>query len=333
MPLQRPAPKGVFYLFKMAGQIHRQKKNRDFVTIDTHCLRNPNLKWDAKGLHSYLMQLPDDWSVNIYDLQKRSKTGRDGTQSAMDALIKEGYVYRELKHGEGGKFDGYDYHLFERPEHTENWKTVNGKSVNGLAVNGKSVTTKYDSPTDLSKNVERGENEKNSPSPADNFSSLKAEKKEKAPPIAPVPPPETRITIHDPEAPGATIHDIVSQPHIESPANRINLGDRATAETPYELETSLREFYKDWPNEWAYGVLENSRGKKYSTERRTEIVRDFCCWAIENNRQRDTFRQLNARLQSWFRNEEHATWKQKAAPGQAPTQTPDQNFYRRNPIK
>lgn len=47
------------------------------------------------------------------------------------------------------------------------------------------------------------------------------------------------------------------------------LASGVMAETPYELETSLREFYKDWPNEWAYGVLENSRGKKYSTERRS----------------------------------------------------------------
>ena len=56
--------------------------------------------------------------------------------------------------------------------------------------------------------------------------------------------------------------------------------------------------------------MENGRGAKYGKEKCREIVKDFCCWAIENGRGQDTYRQLNARLQGWFRNEQHTTWKQ-----------------------
>ena len=126
----------------MAGKIYRRKKSDDFVTLDTHCLRNKDLKWDAKGLHSYLVQLPDDWQINISDLVNRSKDGRDATSTPMKSLIFAGYIIRERCFDEKGKFEGYDYFVFERPEHAIEWKTVNGKTVNGKTVNGKTVNGK-----------------------------------------------------------------------------------------------------------------------------------------------------------------------------------------------
>ena len=136
----------------MSGQIHRRKKKKDFVILDTHCLRNPALKWDAKGLHSYLMQLPDDWKINISDLTNRSKDGTEGTSTPMNALIKAGYVKRIKVFGERGRFAGYDYEVFEHPleieerevlESTVTGFSVHGKTVHGESVNGKPGTNKY----------------------------------------------------------------------------------------------------------------------------------------------------------------------------------------------
>jgi len=127
----------------MAGQIHRQKKTTGFVILDVHCLQNPSLKWDAKGLHSYLMHLPEDWQINMADLQSRGADGRNATTSPMNALIDAGYVVRRRITGPDGKFDGYDYDVFERPQViSENGLTVNGFSVNGKTENGKPTTTK-----------------------------------------------------------------------------------------------------------------------------------------------------------------------------------------------
>lgn len=125
------------------------------------------------------------------------------------------------------------------------------------------------------------------------------------------------IEIHDPEFPGVTIHDeIKPAPVTDPPAHRIELGARPTAETPVELQAALREFYADWPNEWSVGILDYGRGGRYDAPKQAEIVKDFCAWAVANNQQRNTYRELNARLQGWFRNEQHSTWKQPK-PGQS----------------
>jgi hypothetical protein len=127
-----------------SGRIHRSKKNRDFVDLDTHALRNQSLSLKAKGLHSYLMQLPIDWQINIADLQTRSTDGRDGVTSGMKELIAAGYVVRRRVTNSLHQFVGYEYFVYERPEYAnpENGISENGFSETGFSEIGKSVTTK-----------------------------------------------------------------------------------------------------------------------------------------------------------------------------------------------
>lgn len=128
--------------------------------------------------------------------------------------------------------------------------------------------------------------------------------------------PGSTVTVRDPELPGVVI---VESGPVTPPPAKLGLYDRPKAETPVQLESKLREFYTDWPEEWKTGILENGKGRAHSDERRREIVKDFCCWAIDNNRGGDTFQMLNARLQQWFRNEQYSTWKQKSKPAEAGT--------------
>jgi hypothetical protein len=117
--------------------------------LEKHCLQDESLSWAAKGLHTYLMSLPDDWKVNITDLKNRSKDGRDATTTAMQALMTAGYVVRRREHDTSGHFSGYNYFVFETKDQAKAWVevntvsgfSVNGLSVNGFTVNGKSVTT------------------------------------------------------------------------------------------------------------------------------------------------------------------------------------------------
>ena len=82
-----------------------------------------------------------------------------------------------------------------------------------------------------------------------------------------------------------------------------DFGDRPAAKTPMELEAGIRAFYMAHPREWRDGVLENAGGRVYSMTDRQDIVKGFCEWAIEKNRGFDTYSQLNARLQKWFRDQ------------------------------
>lgn len=131
------------------SKIIRSKRNTPFVQIDKTGPEDPNLSWKAKGILAYILCKPDDWQVYISEITKHSKDGKESTRTGVKELIDAGYIIRERKHDEGGKFLGYDYQVFERPtviRKSENGSTVirfseNGKSVNGLSENGKSATT------------------------------------------------------------------------------------------------------------------------------------------------------------------------------------------------
>lgn len=108
--------------------IIRVKKDKDnpYVMINKTPLNDDCLSWKAKGLLSYLLSLPDDWAINIEDLKKRSKDGKDGTTAGIKELMKAGYITRDRKRIEG-KFKGYDYTVHEispKPEKPSTAKPI-----------------------------------------------------------------------------------------------------------------------------------------------------------------------------------------------------------------
>ena len=127
------------------------------------------------------------------------------------------------------------------------------------------------------------------------------EEEEKAPPV-PAPPPAAA-----PPDPG-----LYSSP---------------TAKTPEALFDAVVEFYKNNPEMWRAGILEMGKGQRYSKEKQVEIVRDWCCYMIQKNQGGNTYVQLNASLQSWFRNEQFATWKNKPVQAPAGSAAPTDAVY------
>lgn len=183
----------------MAGKIPRTKKENNFVQIDKRILNDRELSWQAKGLHTYLMSLPDNWVVNVSDLKNRSTNGRDSTGAIINELIAAGYVTRQLLQSESGKFEGYDYTIFEEKQAvyalSVSGETVNGKSVNGLSVSGKPDTNKNISNNITSTNInikQEEESEKNAffddPGEIKVITSFVEGKKEKLPPNSARPP-------------------------------------------------------------------------------------------------------------------------------------------------
>ena len=74
--------------------------------------QDSNLSWAARGMLVYLLSKPDDWRVNIKDLQQGC--GRDKVYNLLDELIKARYVARS-------KTQVIDYYVYEvpLPENTE----------------------------------------------------------------------------------------------------------------------------------------------------------------------------------------------------------------------
>jgi hypothetical protein len=92
------------------------KKQQNFVVLDKTCLNDVMLSWGAKGLHSYLMSLPDDWQVRVSDLRVRSKNGRDAVRGLLSELEQVGYIQRSgRRNSVDGRFGGIEYLVFETP--------------------------------------------------------------------------------------------------------------------------------------------------------------------------------------------------------------------------
>lgn len=92
-------------------------KSNPYVMLNKTCLRDEKLSWKAKGLHSYLLSLPDDWQIYIEDLKNRSKDGKEATSTAIKELINAGYVKRIAKRdSKTNRFiGGFEYEVYEMP--------------------------------------------------------------------------------------------------------------------------------------------------------------------------------------------------------------------------
>ena len=62
------------------------KKQNNFVILDKTCLHDEKLSWAAKGLHAYLISMPDDWSVRVSHLVYQATNGRDSVKGVLAEL-------------------------------------------------------------------------------------------------------------------------------------------------------------------------------------------------------------------------------------------------------
>lgn len=76
--------------------------------------QDDKLSWEARGVLAYLLSKPDDWIVQVKDLQQ-CKCGRDKVYRILDELKTARYVFRERKQVEKGRFEWGDYLVSERP--------------------------------------------------------------------------------------------------------------------------------------------------------------------------------------------------------------------------
>ena len=135
--------------------IRRTKRTGNFTTVRNEYLQDVNLSWKAKGLITYIMSLPPDWQLNLSDLKKRSKDGRDATAAGLRELITNGYCQRYKVRGDGGAFSGCDYEVSdikefesERPQ-TGFPFSVNPYTENPYTGNPTQINTNLSNETDI----------------------------------------------------------------------------------------------------------------------------------------------------------------------------------------
>lgn len=110
------------------------KKENPFIQLDKQFIGNGTLSLKATGLLTYLLSKPDGWKVRMNDIYKRFTDGETSVRSALNELVKNGYVHKYRERGEGGAFGDYVYNIYERPEYNPNFTGFSPKRENQVQV-------------------------------------------------------------------------------------------------------------------------------------------------------------------------------------------------------
>ncbi|WP_242604609.1 replication protein [Legionella fairfieldensis] len=79
-------------------------------------MNDESLSWGAKGLHAYLLSLPDNWKVRVSDLKERARNGRDAVRGLLGELKQAGYIQKSTCRDDvSGRFGGVEYLVLEIP--------------------------------------------------------------------------------------------------------------------------------------------------------------------------------------------------------------------------
>lgn len=139
--------------------VYRRHKRTDFSVIDNHVFKDKDLSLKAKGLLATILSLPDDWKYSIEGLTSLSNDGTTSVTSALNELIQRGYIIRSQSNDEYGRFNGYIYDIYEKPQEpcsenpitddtiTENQQVLNTNISNTKVLNTKELDISPISPT------------------------------------------------------------------------------------------------------------------------------------------------------------------------------------------
>ena len=114
----------------------RVEKNANYTVMSNYHLSDSRLSLKAVGLLSKMLSLPENWDYTIHGLTYICKEGRDAIQGAVVELEEAGYIRRQQRHDEAGKFAGYEYVIYEAPL-TENPSTDKPSTENPQQLNTK----------------------------------------------------------------------------------------------------------------------------------------------------------------------------------------------------
>ena len=114
----------------------KTKKEKNYTVIDNTFIKDTRLSWKAKGLMTYLLSLPDDWTIHLSEIEQHATDGKSALRSAINELKEFGYLKAEQKR-ENNRFAEMVYIIIENPDspltdfqQTENLQTENLQTEN-----------------------------------------------------------------------------------------------------------------------------------------------------------------------------------------------------------
>jgi hypothetical protein len=103
--------------FKSSDRIRRAKHEKNYTVILNATIQDSRLSWKARGLHHYILSLPDDWDICIAHLSEQSlNDGIAIVKSALKELETFGYLSKVRLKDERGRFLKCVWDIYETPQ-------------------------------------------------------------------------------------------------------------------------------------------------------------------------------------------------------------------------
>ena len=95
--------------------IIRRHITSNFTVIPNEAILDTRLSISARWLLAYLLSRPNDWQVQVGDIQKKGGIGREKSYRLIKELIAVGWVRKDFSRGEGGQWGGIEYVVMDQP--------------------------------------------------------------------------------------------------------------------------------------------------------------------------------------------------------------------------
>lgn len=95
--------------------IHKSKLKENFSILPNSIVERNDMSSKAKGILWYLLSKPENWQTNMSDIENHMKESASAVASGIKELENLKYLVKERVKGKNGKFDGWDYFVYDSP--------------------------------------------------------------------------------------------------------------------------------------------------------------------------------------------------------------------------
>ncbi|MBA7604756.1 hypothetical protein ES703_11882 [subsurface metagenome] len=101
-----------------------KNKHNPYLIMNKTGLNDKRLSLKAKGLLCYLLSKPDNWYINTKDIIANNDNARASVFSAINELVRFGYMFKHQFRNQNGSFHSYNYLVYEHPLKSLSEKTI-----------------------------------------------------------------------------------------------------------------------------------------------------------------------------------------------------------------
>ena len=84
--------------------IRAERPHINYTIIKNETLRNRSLSFRARGIHAYLLSMPDNWRTSALEMSRQGQEGRDAILKALQELEDAGFVKRTKSQDARGRW-------------------------------------------------------------------------------------------------------------------------------------------------------------------------------------------------------------------------------------